>query len=427
MAMAIVAWLWQGISPTGALIFPLASEPYDKNFNVITFEAVYQRGDAIGSYSGAGGGAIAPQWFITASHIRSAVGFGYKNTMHKPERTVRIPRTDLALGKIPGTFPDYAELFKTPVRTGEVIRLYGMSAAVKRPVRDGQGAIKGWGEVDPDYRLRWGLAKIERVTPLGLAWNFRRGLPGVGDNCAHLAFMDSGMAAFINNGQLVGVNSSASGTISARKSLLEKPEACQEGWLFDIADLYYCRAIIGVIGEDQAHSSVFPVYDYLTEIFAIISPRVNAGGATITNGDQEWTGWAGARVNAIAPPLESAIDLSGVTNPAPAAVYCSENLLHEEPGKTLDHRMTGLSKFETYTLRFHFSGLFHTPESARQFIMIKGVRVSEDFAPITGFHKANVVEVRDVRPDAQGNVDISIVPVNGSATVSGIEAVWQRQ
>ncbi len=418
-------WLWATPVSVQALIFPLNTEPYDKNHNAISFDQAYARGDAIGGYSGAGGGAIAPSWFITSAHIRSAVGFGYKNVMHTLERTVRIPNTDLALVKIPGTFPDYAELHKSAVRTGEVIRVYGMSAAVKKPVRDGQGRIKGWSEVDPDYRLRWGLGQISNATQHGLEWKFRRDLPGLGENCAQLAYMDSGMPAFLE-GRIVGVNFTGSPRTSVRRSLVEAPEACQEGWLFDSTELYYCRAILALTQYDNGTSRVYPVYDYLPQIFAAISPRVNAGGGTIKRGDHEWTAWAGGRVNAIEPPLDSAIDLAGVADPAPAAVYCSENFLHNEPGKTLDYRMTGLSKFETYTLRFHFAGLFHTPESARQYVMIQGSRASEDFAPVAGFHKASVVEVKNVRPDAQGTVAISIVPVNGSATVSGVEAVWQR-
>ena len=112
------------------------------------------------------------------------------------------------------------------------------------------------------------------------------------------------------------------------------------------------------------------------------------------------------------------INTSGVTNPAPQAVYQTErygNFTYVIPGLVTSH---------TYTVRLHFAENYWTSSGKRTFNAdINGTQVLSNFdiyATAGGANKA-IVESFTTTPDAIGQITISFQTVIDNAKVDGIE------
>ncbi len=141
--------------------------------------------------------------------------------------------------------------------------------------------------------------------------------------------------------------------------------------------------------------------------------QINSGGPAVSPfaADGDFTGGSTASVT-------HAIDTSGVTSPAPQAVYQSNrygNFSYVVPGLTVGH---------TYTVRLHFAEEYWTTAGSRVFnVLINGNQVLTNFDILatTGAEYKAVVEQFTATPDSSGKITLQFVTVKDNAQVNGIE------
>jgi len=144
--------------------------------------------------------------------------------------------------------------------------------------------------------------------------------------------------------------------------------------------------------------------------------QINSGGGTVGSWIAD-TDFSGGNSSA----NTNAIDTSGVTNPAPAAVYQSERW------GVFTYTIPSLVGGHVYTVRLHFAEIAFANAGARVFnVAINGSTVLSNFdifATAGGANKA-LVEQFASAPDATGKITISYI--KGTADVpksSGIEII----
>ncbi|HEY3606669.1 MAG TPA: malectin domain-containing carbohydrate-binding protein [Pseudonocardiaceae bacterium] len=141
--------------------------------------------------------------------------------------------------------------------------------------------------------------------------------------------------------------------------------------------------------------------------------RINSGGTAAAPfvADTDFTG--GTTVT-----TTNAINTSGVTNPAPQAVYQSNRF------GTFSYSEPGLNAGATYTVRLHFAETFWTAAGQRTFnVIINGQQVLTNFDMIATAGAANkaVVEQFAIPADANGRITLQFNTVKDNAQVNGIE------
>ncbi len=140
---------------------------------------------------------------------------------------------------------------------------------------------------------------------------------------------------------------------------------------------------------------------------------INAGGGAngtfvadaFANGGQTYATTAG-------------IDTSGVTNPAPAAVYQTERY------GSLSYLIPGLKPGAAYTLRLHFAEIYFNASGQRTFnVAINGAQVLSNFDiyATAGAKNKAVVRAFTATADANGALTIALTSVIDNAKLSGIE------
>jgi hypothetical protein len=142
---------------------------------------------------------------------------------------------------------------------------------------------------------------------------------------------------------------------------------------------------------------------------------VNAGGTAVGSfgADAYYSGGSTYTTS-------TSIDTSGVTNPAPQAVYQSERY------GNVTYTLPGLKAGTPYTVRLHFAEIYWTSSGQRIFnVAINGQQVLSNFdiyATAGGANKA-VVEQFTTTADASGQIAIQFTGVKDNAKVSGIEVL----
>ncbi len=118
--------------------------------------------------------------------------------------------------------------------------------------------------------------------------------------------------------------------------------------------------------------------------------------------------------------VTNAIDLSGVTNPAPQAVYQSERY------GASTYTIPNLTAGTQYTVRLHFAELYQTASGARVFnVAINGTTVLSNFdiyAQVGARFKAIVREFTTVA-NGSGQIVVALTTVKDNATIAGIEII----
>jgi hypothetical protein len=114
----------------------------------------------------------------------------------------------------------------------------------------------------------------------------------------------------------------------------------------------------------------------------------------------------------------ASINTSGVSNPAPQAVYQTERY------GNFSYSIPGLVAGQSYTVRLHFAELYWTSSGQRLFnVSINGTQVLSNFdiyATAGGADKA-VVEQYSATADSNGEITIQFSTVKDNAKVDGIE------
>jgi uncharacterized repeat protein (TIGR02543 family) len=143
--------------------------------------------------------------------------------------------------------------------------------------------------------------------------------------------------------------------------------------------------------------------------------RLNSGGAASSpfTADQYYTGGT-------ASSTTSAITTTGVTNPAPQAVYQTERY------GTFSYTLPGLVVAAQYTVRLHLAEIYFTASGQRTFnVVINGTTVltNYDIYAATGARYKAVVREFTATADSQGRIVINFNSVINNAKSSGIEII----
>ncbi len=148
---------------------------------------------------------------------------------------------------------------------------------------------------------------------------------------------------------------------------------------------------------------------------AATAVQINAGGGASGTfaADTDFTGGSAYATNA-------AISTSGVTSPAPQAIYQSERY------GSFTYTMPNLTPGTWYTMRLHFAEIYWTAAGQRVFnVTVNGNPVLSNFdifATAGGQNKA-VVESFPVQADSTGKVTAVFTTVKDNAKLSGLEII----
>ena len=140
---------------------------------------------------------------------------------------------------------------------------------------------------------------------------------------------------------------------------------------------------------------------------------VNSGGAAAGSfvADEDYSGGNIVTVT-------GTISTSGVTNPAPQAVYQSNRY------GAMTYTLPGFTAGTTYTVRLHFAETYWTATGQREFnVLINGTQVLTDYdivASSGGSYKANIQSF-NLAPNSSGQFVIQFVNVVDNAQINGIE------
>ncbi len=181
------------------------------------------QGDWAGSFLGT---PIAPNHFVTASHVGGSVGttFTFNAVNYTTTAVFQDPNSDLAVWRVSGTFPTHAPLYNAAIdgpETGKPLVVFGRGLApgaeVIGPAFPTGTELKGWREADGTNGPRsWGENDVTGIATgsatVGelIAFTFDRSVGDVpGTNESHLNGFDSGGGLFIESGgvwKLAGIN-----------------------------------------------------------------------------------------------------------------------------------------------------------------------------------------------------------------------------
>jgi mannose/cellobiose epimerase-like protein (N-acyl-D-glucosamine 2-epimerase family) len=145
--------------------------------------------------------------------------------------------------------------------------------------------------------------------------------------------------------------------------------------------------------------------------------QINCGAAASSPfvADQYYSGGTARTVS-------SAVTTTGVTNPAPQAVYRAERY------GTSTYTLPGLVAGSQYNVRLHFAELYWTATGKRKFnVLINGTTVlsNYDVYAATGARYKAVVREFGVTADGSGRIVINFNTVTDNATIEGIEVIRQ--
>ncbi len=141
--------------------------------------------------------------------------------------------------------------------------------------------------------------------------------------------------------------------------------------------------------------------------------QINSGGPAVSPfvTDVDFTG--GGTIS-----HANTIDLSGVTNPAPMAVYQTARV------GNFSYTIPGFPAGSTHTVRLHFAETFFSSTGSRTFnVSVNGTQVLTNFDifAAAGAKNKAVLESFTVNANANGQYVIQFTSVVNQSLVSGIE------
>jgi hypothetical protein len=164
--------------------------------------------DAHGSWQGATGVAVSPQWFLSALHVGKDTGrfFDLNGKSYQTIEAAAVPNTDLVLMKVDGTLPHWVELWDESCgaelkQSGVVI---GRGCARGQEILLPNDAKPGWLWGESDGKLSWGRCELAEYFDTGptlgslLVWAWDR---KQGADTGTLSAGDSGGGLFLKDAQ----------------------------------------------------------------------------------------------------------------------------------------------------------------------------------------------------------------------------------
>jgi hypothetical protein len=143
--------------------------------------------------------------------------------------------------------------------------------------------------------------------------------------------------------------------------------------------------------------------------------QINCGGSASSpfTADQYYSGGTARSVT-------SAITTTGVTNPAPQAVYQTERY------GAVTYTLPSLTAGASYTVRLHFAELYWTASGKRKFnVAVNGTTVlsSYDIYAATGARYKAVVKEYTATANSSGQIVIKLTNITDNATIEGIQII----
>jgi hypothetical protein len=145
--------------------------------------------------------------------------------------------------------------------------------------------------------------------------------------------------------------------------------------------------------------------------------QINCGGSASSPFTADQYGSGGT-----ARTITNAITTTGVTNPAPQAVYQAERY------GTATYTLPSLTAGASYLVRLHFAELYWTATGKRKFnVAINGTTVlsSYDIYAATGARYKAIVREFTTTANASGQIVIQLTTVTDNATIEGIQIIRQ--
>ena len=167
----------------------------------------------------------------------------------------------------------------------------------------------------------------------------------------------------------------------------------------------YLLTITGTNGSLQHSTTV-------TLVVAVSATLINAGGPAVSPfvADEDFSG--GSTIN-----HPNTIDLSGVTNPAPMAVYQSARI------GNFTYTIGGFAAGSSHTVRLHFAETFFSTTGSRVFnVTVNGATVLSkfDIVKAAGAKNKAIVEQFTENASASGTYVITFASVVNNSLVSGV-------
>ncbi|WP_147292911.1 beta-1,3-glucanase family protein [Dyella psychrodurans] len=182
------------------------------------------------------------------------------------------------------------------------------------------------------------------------------------------------------------------------------------------ATYYYIVEASDAVGASAASNTATvttPVSTCTTNCTSPDAIAISAGGpgAGYFAADEDFNGGTPSGTNA-------AININGVTNPAPQSVYQNQRF------GNFSYTLPGLTPGTSYVVRLHFDEFYWTQPGQRVFnVSINGTQVLTNFDILAaaGGQDIAVAEQFAATANAQGQVVIQFVSVKDNAAVNGIE------
>jgi hypothetical protein len=162
--------------------------------------------------------------------------------------------------------------------------------------------------------------------------------------------------------------------------------------------------------------ATYPIFTRFTTAYAAGGVQINAGGPAVAPfiADTDFSGGGTSTTS-------NTVSTSGVSNPAPEAVYQSNRV-----GPSFSYAIPGLTAGASYTVRLHFAETYWTSAGKRVFnVSINGQQVLSNFDIFAAAGGANqaVVEQFNATADTTGTITIQFTSVVDQAQVNGIEVL----
>jgi hypothetical protein len=183
---------------------------------------------------------------------------------------------------------------------------------------------------------------------------------------------------------------------------------------FEISNVVVDGASAGVVAS-FTFSSISASHTISVSFSSLAKYQINcgAGASSPFIADQYFSGGTSYSVT-------SAITTTGVTNPAPQAVYQTERY------GAMAYTLPNLTAAAQYIVRLHFAELYQTAAGKRKFnVAINGATVLSNFDiyAITGARYKAVVREFPATANASGQIIISFSTIVDNAKIDGIEII----
>jgi fibronectin type 3 domain-containing protein len=319
------------------------------------------------------------------------------------------------------------------------------------PSSSGATSYDVYPSLQPQGEAQFGLTSTPGDAQIALSWstisgatsyNVYRGTTSgsetqIASNITNLYYMDGGLAngttyyykvAPVSSGGVVGTmtNETASSPVAGSGT----PLLHSNPWVYSTTSTsfthtgltngqtyYYIVLPHNAVGQGGGSNEINATPS--TTVYPAGDLTINCGGGAVSPwiADTDFSGGAASQSS-------NPINVTGVTNPAPGAVYQSSRY------GSSTYTIGGLSAGASYTVRLHFAETFHNAAGQRTFnVLINGSQVLTNFdiyATAGGQNKATVQQFT-ATANSSGQIAIQFVTVVDNAQINGIEVYPNSQ